>query len=230
MVFCGQKLHVDFAKEKKNIAEIPVKSDEKLVQFQSISGLGLEECLQFLENSQWNLESAISLFFDPTATPEDIQLQKDILNISKLENQAESNQLQEMEPTGDKSIPLPEFIFISIREVRSYLVQRMGLELSEKKQISKNNLTDDFVSICYLGGNDFLPGLEMIDLTTGGCELLLERYKESLEDLGPITQDRRVKICFYNFKFHCLLKDTTCPNEYFSTRNCESKMGTKPLS
>ncbi len=57
-------------------------SDEKLVQFQNITGLPLEESMQYLMETRWNVEHAVSLFFDPTASFDHLRLQKEILQFS----------------------------------------------------------------------------------------------------------------------------------------------------
>ena len=46
-------------------------------------------------------------------------------------------------------------------------------------------LVDDFVLLCYLVGNDFLPNLPGLDIATGGLNDLLAIYKE----LVPVWGD-----------------------------------------
>ena len=50
----GRKLVLSFAKERAFRTEVP--SDEKIAQFQGITGLPLEESLQFLVAAKWNVE------------------------------------------------------------------------------------------------------------------------------------------------------------------------------
>lgn len=40
----------------------------------------------------------------------------------------------------------------------------------------KKNIIDDFVFICYLLGNDFLPHIEALDITHGGMDFILKKY------------------------------------------------------
>ncbi len=43
---------------------------------------------------------------------------------------------------------------------------------------------DDFVLMCYLIGNDFLPHLPGFDIATGGLNFMLDSYKELLPKWG----------------------------------------------
>ncbi len=49
-----RKLSVSLARERATLPAEP--SDEKLANFQNITGLGVDEALQFLEHTKWNVE------------------------------------------------------------------------------------------------------------------------------------------------------------------------------
>ena len=50
----------------------------------------------------------------------------------------------------------------------------------EKKLINKQNLINDFIFICYLLGNDFLPHLPSLNISKNGLDYLLELYVKNL--------------------------------------------------
>ena len=46
--------------------------------------------------------------------------------------------------------------------------------------IESNRLIDDFIFICYLMGNDFLPHLPSLDIYEGAVDYLIEKYSSLL--------------------------------------------------
>jgi 5'-3' exonuclease len=43
---------------------------------------------------------------------------------------------------------------------------------------------DDFVFLCMLVGNDFLPGLPSLDVADGALNMMMRVYTEALPELG----------------------------------------------
>jgi 5'-3' exonuclease len=76
----------------------------------------------------------------------------------------------------------------------------------EIKQLHKlienlNISTNDFITLCYFVGNDFLPNLLTLDIKKGGLDKLLssydklkEKYSGNLPNLTEITPDGEIKI------------------------------------
>lgn len=59
---------------------------------------------------------------------------------------------------------------------------------------------DDFVIICYLLGNDFLPHLPSIDIKTGGLELLIKCYLITQDKLNSrLVVDNKINMTFLKF-------------------------------
>lgn len=73
------------------------------------------------------------------------------------------------------------FNFVKIDVLKEVINEEMTALINKKKgNTSLNlNLTNDFVFICYLLGNDFLPHLPSIDIKTNGIELLLDCYTDT---------------------------------------------------
>lgn len=68
-------------------------------------------------------------------------------------------------------------IQIDISLFRQFLIEELvwGLDCS------RNNLINDYVFLCFLLGNDFLPHSPTVDLIEGGLELLFESYSGACE-------------------------------------------------
>lgn len=66
------------------------------------------------------------------------------------------------------------------------------------------NVIDDFVLLCFLVGNDFLPHLPGLDIRMGGIDILLAFYKKMLGKLRGYLTDQN-EVCLPNFEL--FLKD-----------------------
>jgi 5'-3' exoribonuclease 1 len=64
----------------------------------------------------------------------------------------------------------------------SLLRDMLYLEFKPREMLSFNynieRIVDDFIFMCMLIGNDFLPGLPHLDIVSGGLNLLVRSYKE----------------------------------------------------
>eukprot|EP00960_Hanusia_phi_P053801 762462-Hanusia_phi.AAC.4 len=71
---------------------------------------------------------------------------------------------------------LRDYLWLEFQDVASVFADKGGLNLER--------VVDDFVLICYLIGNDFLPHLPFLDILTGALNDLLQIYKELLPVWG----------------------------------------------
>ena len=89
-----------------------------------------------------------------------------------------------------------DFFCIDIGSIRSDLSNL--LRWKENKYIfdSKRSI-DDFIFLCFMVGNDFLPHIPSIEIIENGLELILEVYRETGTSYGHITQEinGNVKFC-----------------------------------
>jgi len=104
--------------------------------------------------------------------------------------------------------------YISINNLKEAINYKIALDLSIKSNslnINMNennyNFIDDFIFICYLLGNDFIPHIPSIDIKIGGLEIILKcyvkifiRFKKYLLN----TQDNNIYV--NNLFFHELIK------------------------
>lgn len=98
----------------------------------------------------------------------------------------EANQL-------DKKNNSDELNFVSIDIMRELIKDTMEdvAGVDEKKGNIKliedkytDNIINDFIFMCYLLGNDFLPHLPALNIYTNGLDILLEKYVELLSKYG----------------------------------------------
>lgn len=89
-----------------------------------------------------------------------------------------------------------DFSFISMIYVREY-IEMFYSELKGQIKFKWNveNLIDDFVFLCFFGGNDFLPHLPALNIHQGGIDILMHLYKRMLPSLGGyITTNGEVNL------------------------------------
>jgi 5'-3' exoribonuclease 2 len=86
------------------------------------------------------------------------------------------------------------FTFVKLFVVREYLNATMQ-EVQLPFAYNLENVIDDFVLMCFLVGNDFLPHLPGLDIRMGGIDLLLAFYKKTLPKLkGFLTNECEVDL------------------------------------
>eukprot|EP01117_Protostelium_nocturnum_P011824 TRINITY_DN4310_c0_g1_i1.p1 TRINITY_DN4310_c0_g1~~TRINITY_DN4310_c0_g1_i1.p1 ORF type:complete len:983 (-),score=344.11 TRINITY_DN4310_c0_g1_i1:6-2954(-) len=185
------KVHIRFAKmvnendaSVRRISTVDV-SDEKLVQFQMLTGLGLEECMAFLVEAGGNLELATATFFDPEGAAEQTLIQRELLRIADMEQKEkilkENN--QPIPPPSLKKVRRIKFQMLRLRVLGQHLVERLNTEKKSEKTEKEGeteleySLIDDFLLYCMLGGNDFLPPMEIINIAEGGVNTLTNLYR-----------------------------------------------------
>lgn len=191
------KVHIRFAKmvnendAVKRISTVDV-SDEKLVQFQMLTGLGLEECMAFLMEAGGNLELATATFFDPEGAAEQTLIQRELLRIADMEQKEkvlkENN--QPIPPPSLKKVRRIKFQMLRLKLLGQHLVERLtekGSEKAEKEEKELDySLIDDFLLYCMLGGNDFLPTMEIISIAEGGVNTLTNLHRNwQIQEKNP---------------------------------------------
>ena len=60
------------------------------------------------------------------------------------------------------------------------IIIKKKLELKDDLKLNSNSIISDFIFICYLLGNDFLPHLPSLNICKNGIDYLLNKYVENL--------------------------------------------------
>ena len=74
------------------------------------------------------------------------------------------------------------FNFVSIKIMKECIVDTFHKELIKNEMeeiipsLDNNRLIDDFIFICYMTGNDFIPHLPSLNIYSGAIDTLIEKY------------------------------------------------------
>ena len=80
-----------------------------------------------------------------------------------------------------------EYFCIDIGSTRKSLARNLTWK-SPTYSWSARSAIDDFIFLCFMVGNDFLPHIPSLEIIENGIELLLEVYKEVCTSYGHITR------------------------------------------
>uniref|UniRef100_A0AC35UBQ5 5'-3' exoribonuclease n=1 Tax=Rhabditophanes sp. KR3021 TaxID=114890 RepID=A0AC35UBQ5_9BILA len=80
------------------------------------------------------------------------------------------------------------FIFIRLAVLRDYLERELAMKhLSFEFDLER--VIDDWVFLCFLVGNDFLPHLPSLEIREGAIDMLVKLYKRMLDQCGGYLTD-----------------------------------------
>ena len=84
----------------------------------------------------------------------------------------------------DKNSNSDELRFVSMNIMREAIIKNINnlLNLDQEIKLDEERLINDFIFICYLLGNDFLPHLPSLDIYNNGIDYLLKIYVDILEN------------------------------------------------
>ena len=87
-----------------------------------------------------------------------------------------------------------DFIFLEVELLRELLGNTLRPDFestsSDASTYEGERIVDDFVFMCMLVGNDFLPGLPHLSVADGALNLMLSSYKELRPLLGGYLTDK----------------------------------------
>lgn len=87
------------------------------------------------------------------------------------------------------------FFCIKISTIRGELIDIIRWE-SDEHSFNPEWAINDFIFLCFMVGNDFLPRLPSLEIIQGGIEIILDVYREVCTEHGHITNNVDGNIIF----------------------------------
>ena len=92
------------------------------------------------------------------------------------------------------------FLLLDIGSVRQQLIELMRWERAKDSEFdfkfNEEWVINDFVFLCFMTGNDFLPHIPSIEIIEGGVEVIIEIAKNVGQTHGHITRNKTGNIVF----------------------------------
>ena len=93
-----------------------------------------------------------------------------------------------------------EFFILDIGSTRKDLAQIMNWNNLESKEDQNNfipeSAVNDFIFICFMVGNDFLPHIPSLEIIEGGIDQMIDVYKNVCEHYGHLTHTVNDEVIF----------------------------------
>lgn len=83
------------------------------------------------------------------------------------------------------------YFIVDVNKLAEIIVKRVA---EETNNIRKTEIIVDFVFYCFFLGNDFLPSLPCIDLSTQGMDVLFDVYSFNLKELGTLFHKQKGRL------------------------------------
>ena len=80
-----------------------------------------------------------------------------------------------------------DYLFINIGSAREALAERLEWHSNRYEYVARSAI-DDFIFMCFMVGNDFLPHIPSLEIIEDGLELLIGVYKDVCSSYGHLTQ------------------------------------------
>lgn len=88
------------------------------------------------------------------------------------------------------------FLLIDIGSTRNQLIEIMRWENDDGLKFNEEWVINDFVFVCFICGNDFLPNIPSIEIIEGGVEVIMSISKSVGKTHGHITRNKSGNIVF----------------------------------
>ena len=117
-----------------------------------------------------------------------------------------------------------DYFCINIGDVHEKLAEKLQWEDSKSYKFNEKRAINDFIFLCFIVGNDFLPHIPSIEIIQEGIELIIDIYKKVCVSYGHITfYNKNNDIQFVKSSMNIFL-NTIGNNE---KRNLENKLNKK---
>ena len=82
-----------------------------------------------------------------------------------------------------------DYYLIDVGTVRTKLSKLMDWNKYEKQEFNHRFAINDFIFMCFMVGNDFLPHVPSLEIIEGGVDFMLDVYKNVGEHYGHLTNE-----------------------------------------
>ena len=149
-----------------------IKKLEIIFSPSNIPGEGEHKLLQFIrDNIKLNKFNSYAIY----GLDADLIFLALATNLDSIYLMRESKEMDNKDMSGG-------FNFVSIKIMKECIVDTFHKEIIKNdkneliQSLNNNRLIDDFIFMCYLTGNDFLPHLPSLNIYNGAIDLLIEKY------------------------------------------------------
>lgn len=117
------------------------------------------------------------------------------------------------------------FFLINIRKTRSELINMLEW-VSDKNECDAKSIINDFIFMCFVLGNDFVPNIPSVEIISNGIEMMIQIYRVNCAIYGHLTETNKKGCIFINkdsfMHFLALIGEnekTNIESKYRDTRN-----------
>ncbi|KAL0389952.1 UNVERIFIED_CONTAM: 5'-3' exoribonuclease 3 [Sesamum calycinum] len=106
-------------------------------------------------------------------------------SLRKAESEKLASRMEAVFVTNKKQ----HYQFLNVWVLREYLAFDLAVSGPEKLGCDLERIIDDFIFMCFLAGNDFLPHMPSLEIHEGCIDLLMHVYKKEFQNLGGYLVD-----------------------------------------
>ena len=106
------------------------------------------------------------------------------------------------------------FCYLYIDCLKDKLIEEIKIGIESNITINETNIINDFIAMCYLLGNDFLPRIPSLHINYSGIDILIKHYNNCInQNRGYLIENNNIN---FNFLYNMLFPLKKVEGEYFS--------------
>ena len=127
-----------------------------------------------------------------------VMLLRDIVKFETVRDTEKKEELRRKGIEREKLATPEQYVLLHMGVFKDYLSHDLNKRgrAHRKRSVNWNKVFNDFVIMCFLIGNDFLPCMPALSINDGAIPLLFQIYSEHLLDNGNYLTDDKTNICW----------------------------------